>query len=175
MSVPAGHGGATYNDSNVVVELYSLLKTALGYVSKTFDNSADAEASVDIILDGGSELSVKNLLDATVTVHTTSGPNEACDGNVATYENDTYNDSGSTSQPSFQLSFANAQPIDPSHLSTAPDICRVVAGLQDNPIAEILCDFCISDITVEPSITFDNANWYIHVSGTVGVDLTEDD
>jgi len=207
LSVPAGHGGASYDDVNVINDILDGILSPL--LNKMAKSLSDGDPTIRLVLkgdkDNDSKLSVPDVMDFDFTLNAEAAENGTCGDNVATYFEDDgtgkptnnlrlkqtkkqknkTNQKSSTAQAVHVGANFNPSTLGTGHFEEAPadlfNACeflypgnKVVDGVmthEDNPIRDALCDFGIKDLTVDPTIIFDNDTGYLHISADMALKL----
>lgn len=173
LSVPSGHGGGSYDDVNVVTDLVvTVVAPLFQNLNKNFSADSSTTPTISISLadeDGSNRITLSSLVDATVTVNMSASENQPCNGDVPYYADEV--------APSSETGGKREGIIGPQIkiMDVVPqiDICDIKNRLHDNPIQETLCNFGISQVTLDPTISFDYNNGYLHLSSDVEIELEE--
>lgn len=190
LSVVPGHGGGTYDDINVIFDVMDKIQTALNMVQKEYDSDPNASPTASITLTGIREddksgsLSLTGLMDVAFAFTGELQENTPCNGNVPTYYGDNplegivFTDALKFIRPDLDILDrvsvpANSDDTDNSASKETQNDC--LDDDKDNPIAEALCELGIDDITLNPTLIFDNDNGYIHVGAELGIELKTKD
>lgn len=189
LSVPPGHRGPTYNDTNVVNDLISsVVQNLFSNIAKEFDPDPSAAATLQIVLKGEeSAISVVDLNELEFVFNTNLADNATCGDNIPLYideyENQTTASDNSEDEPEKpNYTFEPIEIKDPNDLLSNmtqiyPTVCNPDSGrpimLEDNPIADVLCDFGIKDVLLTPTLKFDNDQGYLHLSSDIEVELLD--